>query len=242
MKIFIDIGNSTVDIRFYAKNKFEPLLRFATNDYFFSVNVLYNKLKSLNIEEIIYSSVVPNWDIKLIDLKNELKCNLINIKNLNLDIGSELKNSYKEIGADFVANLFAIKKIKPNKVVLLISLGTATTLMLINNSKIISIIIAPGVEISLKSLLANTSLPSDFNIKYESNLYNLTTKKAVSTGIINGHWNMLESFVNLFKKDFEDLIVVCTGGNWWRFNELLKNANYELIEDLIFIGLKYITK
>ena len=156
-----DIGNTTTKICLIKKNNFKikKIIYLESKDII-SNNKLSNNFKKIikarNInKKALFSSVVPKYKALIKKyLKKKYKINLIEIKdkNINKIVKINIKNK-KQVGSDRIANAAGVyKKYRKNCIVL--DFGTATTFDVVTKSGIYNGgIIAPGVDLSLKSLV-----------------------------------------------------------------------------------------
>ncbi|QBQ08098.1 type III pantothenate kinase [Spiroplasma gladiatoris] len=246
--LLIDIGNSTVDFRIFddKKKNIIKVFRPSTNDKSYkSSSKLKKKLEELNqnISSIVYCSVVPEWNDIIRALGSSLKIKVYNFRE-NLVIQKEDfdLNGVENIGADFLANFIAVKNQYNLKNGLVISMGTASTIFLVQNYKFVGVSISPGLETSLKGLFNNASLLKDFLFHKTNAKIGQSTNDAINLGSCNGHFFMIMGLIDHFKKHFIIKSVIFTGGIANIFKEDIKNLDYVFDEQLIFKGILEIYK
>ena len=159
-----DIGNTVtklclVDVRTYKLNN----IVYLSSKGILNKKILKNTFKKIFskkniIHSALVSSVVPLYENKIkIYLEKNFKINLseINNKSIKKTIKISVKNK-KQVGSDRVANAIGVyKKYKLNSIV--VDFGTATTFDVVTSDGVYKGgIIAPGINISIKSSLALT--------------------------------------------------------------------------------------
>ncbi|AGR41578.1 type III pantothenate kinase [Spiroplasma taiwanense] len=238
MKILlIDVGNTTIDFRIWdkEKNSIEKIIRPLTNDptfkrsnalknYFFENNIKFN--------EIVYVSVVPEWNDILRAFAASMKVTIYNIRQDFIINNSLFKlDNISSLGADFIANFYAV--LPNNSKLAVISMGTASTITLIEDNYLLGTIICPGIGSSLKGLISNAALLADFEYEKSDKEIGKNTVDSINIGTYNSHYLMLKAIVRELKVNN----VIFTGGYSNLFKEEIKRDNFIFKEDLIFRGL-----
>ena len=113
---------------------------------------IHNKVKN---KKVFFSSVVPSvFFIVKKFLKKNFKINSIELKKTSYEKLIKLKVNKKQIGSDRIANAIgSYHEHKCNCIV--VDFGTATTFDVIKKGVYMGGVIAPGVSISLKTLIKN---------------------------------------------------------------------------------------
>ena len=167
-----DIGNTTTKVCL-VNNKNYKIKKII---YFNSNIILSKKILVINLRKIIknkrinsialFSSVVPRYESILKKfLKKFYKIKLVEIKEKKIvkSIKINIKNK-KQVGSDRIANAVGVyEKYRKNYIV--VDFGTATTFDVITENGFYNGgVIAPGVNISLKSLV-NSDCQNLINLK-----------------------------------------------------------------------------
>ena len=224
MIILGDIGNSVTKL-FLVNSKNKILKKISLSSKLITNSILNRKFKILtkdfkNIEKIIFCSVVPksfNSIKRFISKKTTVKC--YEIKDLNLRSILKIKANFKQVGSDRLAN--AISLMKPNKNFIILDFGTATTFDVLVSNTYRGGVIAPGVSISLNTLIEKASLIPKINLKEIKKVIGLDTNSAVRSGFFWGYAGLIDNIINLIKKETrKSYRVVITGG----FSGLFKNS------------------
>tara|TARA_B100001057_G_scaffold263168_1_gene263332 strand:- start:216 stop:962 length:747 start_codon:yes stop_codon:yes gene_type:complete len=224
MIILGDIGNSVTKL-FLVNSKNKILKKISLSSKLITNSILNRKFKILtknfkNIEKIIFCSVVPksfNFIKRFISKKTKVKC--YEIKDLNLRSILNIKANFKQVGSDRLAN--AISLMKPKKNFIILDFGTATTFDVLVSNTYRGGVIAPGVSISLNTLIERASLIPKINLKEIKKVIGLDTNSAVRSGFFWGYAGLIDNIINLIKKETrKSYRVVITGG----FSGLFKNS------------------
>ena len=137
------------------------------------IKLLKNIFTKTSIKKIsLFSSVVPKHYSKLKKIfKNNFDIDLHEIKEKKIDqiITIKVKNT-KQVGSDRIANAVGVyKKYKKNCIV--VDFGTATTFdVVMKNGFYIGGVIAPGVNLSIKSLVTSADQIPLFKIKKQNKI------------------------------------------------------------------------
>ena len=235
-----DIGNTDTKICLVnSNNKIVKRLNFNTKniDYF----ILKKKFKKINFKNIkinkcLFCSVVPK-SYKLIKSFLIQKYNLksYELKNLPLNKFIKIKANNKQIGSDRLANAISVMNKKDNFVI--IDFGTATTFDVLIKNFYHGGIIAPGLKISLNTLVEKASLIPDLNLKKVNKVIGLNTVSAVRSGFFWGYTGLIKNILKLIKQETKKSFkIIMTGG----FSNLFKDSiNYKatINKDITIKGL-----
>ena len=235
----VDIGNSNIVIATYnggLKNTYRY-----TTDKTKSVDEYYAILKDVidSSTAMIISSVVPELNIIFKNLA---------IKYLDYEpifIGPGIKTGVrivvdnpKEVGADLVASAAAaIHDYQDDCIV--IDMGTATTITLLEQKIIKGVAITAGLVTQRDCLIGNTSQLSGFEFKKPNSVIATNTVDCLNAGLLYGHAKMLEGIVYELKKTRPNIPVILTGGAA-RFITDLVDPSFQYDEYLLLKGLRYI--
>ena len=224
MKLVVDVGNTTIGLGFYTDdNVFNKKIIINTDtnkledEYLASIEFLcrQKEIDFLDVEYILFSSVVPLLNEPLKNVLTSLfkNASIYNLEPSKKYIDMDIDNP-KDVGSDLVADLVG-GKAKYGYPLLIIDLGTATKLLLIDqNASFISALIMPGLKVSSDSLFKKAALLPEVELANATSLLDSkNTINCIKHGIIFGH---VESIVGLAKR-YEDevgykLKKVITGG------------------------------
>ncbi len=244
MYIIGDIGNSEVKICiFSSKNKLVKKIILKTssinsNNLNKSISSIYNFNKN---SKVLFSSVVPNVykSVKFFFLK-KFKIKTIEVKELKLKKFIQIKVNKKQVGSDRLCNAIALTNKKSNFII--IDFGTATTFDVVIKNQYLGGIIAPGVSLSLNTLISNASLIPNLKLKEIRQVLGKNTVSAVRSGFYWGYLGLVENIINkIYKQTKKKYKIVITGGFSSLFSKSLK-VNPIIDKDITMKGLQRIIK
>ena len=237
MKIVGDIGNSDTKICVIKNNKIIKKIIFPTKLLTKSyLNKKIKFVKKYKISSSLFCSVVPK---KFKILKKVLnKIYLIKayeLKKINLYDLIKIKVNINQIGSDRLANSISVSKSNSNYII--IDFGTATTFDVIIKNTYYGGIIAPGINLSIKSLENNASLIPNFTLKKVKKVIGNNTLSALRSGFFWGYTGLINNIIKLIKietkKNFK---IIATGG----YSHLFKSSldyNVSIDKDITIKGL-----
>jgi len=224
MMLLGDIGNTETKICLISsKNKIVKRLNINTKSInFFLLKKFLNKfnLKNKDIKKCLFCSVVPK-SFKLVKsfLMKTYKLKCYELKELPLNKLLKIKANNIQIGSDRLANSISTLNNKDNFII--IDLGTATTFDVLIKNVYYGGIIAPGVKLSLNTLIDKATLIPKLNLKKVKKVIGLNTISAVRSGFFWGYKGLIDNFVNLIKKETrKSFKIIITGG----FSHLFINS------------------
>lgn len=234
MILCIDAGNTQLFGGLYSDDKI--ILRFrkrtgegSSSDEIgiFLRNVISaNNLDPESVKEIAICSVVPDENYSLSSACEKY----FKIKPFFLKAGikSGLRLKYKnplELGADRIATSIGSIKRHPNRNLIIVDMGTATTFDIVtSNKEHLGGAIIPGLRIAMDSLEERTAkLPKVEIIKPDATCGRSTVEN-IQSGLYYGTIGMLKEMINRFTNECfngERPIIIGTGG----FSNLIKDIN-----------------
>ena len=237
MNLIIDIGNSSAKLAVIEEN---TILKKITCTSKSIANNVKKLRKKYLIENCIISSV-SKFDMAKLNVFEGVN----NVIQLNHQTKIPFVNEYNSpstLGADRIALASAAITNYPKQNVLVIDAGTCITYDFINsNKKYQGGAISPGIVLRYKSLYDYTAnLPRLEQDTYE--LIGKDTESAIHSGVLNGLIQEIDGVIGQYKKNYQNLTVVLTGGDTNFLAKKLKstifaNPNF-LLEGLNSI-LKY---
>ncbi len=224
MNILGDIGNSETKIFLVnSKNKIIKQVSFSSKKI--NNKVLSSKFKSLlidfkKVEKILFCSVVPKtFGLIKKFLSKKIKKKCFEVKKLKLRSLINIKVNYKQVGSDRLTNAISVLNNKDNFII--IDFGTATTFDVIIKNDYKGGIIAPGIQISLNTLIDKASLIPKITLKKNNNVIGNDTISAVRSGFFWGYSGLIDKIVNLIMKETKrSYKLIITGG----YSELFKSS------------------
>ena len=125
---------------------------------------------------------------------------------------------------------------------IIIDFGTATTFDVVIKNHYLGGIIAPGVSLSLNTLIANASLIPNLKLKEIRHVLGKNTVSAVRSGFYWGYIGLIENIINkIHKQTQKKYKIVLTGGFSNLFSKSLK-INPIIDKDITMKGLQRIIK
>lgn len=248
MMLCLDVGNSHIyggvfsgeDIRL----RFRHTSKVSTSDelgIFLKSVLRENACSPEAIKEIAICSVVPQVDYSL--RAACLKYFSVEPFFLQVGVKTGLNIKYRnplEVGADRIANAIAATQSFPNKNIIIIDFGTATTFCVINNQKAyLGGTILPGVRLSVDALATKTAkLPAVEIVKTEQ-VVGRSTIDSIQSGVFYGALGACRELIGRIKEEAfsgQEVLVLATGGFASLFD---KQGIYDLlIPDLVLQGVR----
>ena len=240
MYLIGDIGNTETKICLFNKKKkllkkkilnTGKLRKKNISNYFKFIN-LYNK----KIDKIIFSSVVPNVfkNIKKF-INKKFKLEVKELKQINLKKILKVDVNMKQVGSDRLANAICVINGKDNFIIC--DFGTATTFDVVLKNRYKGGIIAPGVNLSLKTLAEKAKLIPNIRLTKIRDIIGKNTQNAVRSGFYWGYQGLIENIINLIKrKNKKNFKIIFTGGLSHLFKDIFKNK-IKVDRDLTIKGL-----
>lgn len=243
MFLACDIGNTNIKTGLFKESN---LLEY---NLFEDVSPLVDYIKSKDLSEIAVSSVVPSLSLEFKALLNmpQLKFTVIsNQSRLNIKLDYKTPES---LGVDRICSsegAYALcckgKQLFKNEFIVTIDFGTATTINLISSpANFLGGVIAPGINMMLRSLAEGTALLPFISLADYKNVVGNTTKRCISSGIVNSQVGLITSFIESLKKEHNAEVIhfYTTGGNYEMIKPFLPfEHTYE--KALVLYGIKSI--
>ena len=253
-----DIGNTTIKICLVKTEDFKikKTIYFNSNEIL-TKNFLKKKLKKIiknkSINKLaLFSSVVPKYYLivkKLLKKIYNINLREIKEKNFNKIIKINIKNT-NQVGSDRLANAVGVyKKYRTNCIVL--DFGTATTFDVVTKNGIYNGgIIAPGVNLSLKSLVNSAEQIPIFSIKKQKKIIGKNTIEALRSGFYWGYAGLINNIILKIEKETKRKYkIIFTGGYAKLFKTSIirpftidKNITIKGIVEIFKENNKYLTK
>lgn len=250
MILALDIGNSQIFGGVFDKNDIR--LRFRKNSksgassdevgLFLRQVLRENDINPKDISAISLCSVVPDV---IHSLKNACRKYFdINPFILQAGVKTGLKVTYHnptEVGADRVANAVGATHLYPDKNLIIIDLGTATTYCAVTKSKeYLGGVITPGLKISMEALESRTAKLPTVEIITPDRTLGKSTIESIQSGLYYGHLGMMkEVTARITQECFQDEppLILGTGG----FANLFEKDNFFNVvqSDLVLMGLYF---
>lgn len=253
MILALDVGNSQIFGGVFSENKI--ILRFrktsktgASSDEFglFLRSVLReNDIEPSSISNIALCSVVPEV---VYSLRGACR-KYFNITPFFLQPGVKtgLKIKYRnpiEVGADRIANAIAGIHLYPERPLIIVDLGTATTFCAINKDKdYLGGVIIAGLKLSMEALEAKTAKLPSVEILPMHEALGRSTTESLQSGLYYGHVGQIKEITRQLTQECfanEKPFIIGTGGFAGLFEK--EKLFDEIHADLVLTGLIHALK
>lgn len=249
MLLCLDMGNTHTLGGVFKKNNLIMRFRYATHligtaDQFgiFLINILQaNKINPEKIIATAVCSVVPSYDYTIKHtISLYLKSTYFALQaNVKTGLNIKYKNP-SEVGADRIANAIGAVNAFPNKNIIIVDMGTATTLCAVTKKgDYLGGAILPGMKLGMESLKTHTAKLTEVDIEPPPFYIGHTTRESIQSGLYYGQLGALKEIIAGFKQEifrYEPTLVIGTGG----FAQLYKEKSLfdALLPDLVLQGLR----
>lgn len=253
MILCLDVGNSQIFGGVFNQNKLQLHFRYETKQggtsdqlgIFLRSVLRENNFCHEKITQIAICSVVPFLDYSL-----RAAC----IKYFQIDpfflamgakTGIKIKtNNPGETGADLVAAAIGAIHHYPNKNIIVIDFGTATTFSAISNKKeFLGASFLPGIRLAMNTLQDNTAKLSAVEIQKPENIAGRSTKESIQSGIYFGHLGTIREIVKrMIKETFHNkkAVIIGTGGfaNLFEKEKIFSTVMPNIVLEGLYLALK----
>ena len=195
-----------------------------------------NNLNPKEISGIALCSVVP--DVVYSIRNGCIKYFEIDPFILQAGVKTGLKIKYlnpQEVGSDRIANAIAAINLHPNKNIIVIDFGTATTFDVISKEKeYLGGAIVPGIRISMEALESKTAKLPAVEIAVPGKVIGQSTKESIQAGLFYGHVGTTKEIISRVAQEAfggTKPFIIGTGGFANMFNSagLFDTINSELV-------------
>ena len=194
-----------------------------------------------HVEQIAICSVVPEIIYSLRSCCRKY----FGIDPFILQAGTKtgLKIQYRnplEVGPDRIANAIAATHLYPDRNVIIVDFGTATTFDAVSAARdFLGGIIVPGIRISMEALEKNTARLPNVEIVPPAGLIGRSTVECIQSGLYFGNRAVVQELTRAIRAQTfngEPVLVVGTGG----FSRLFERETlFDAVHpDLILVGLE----
>jgi type III pantothenate kinase len=248
MKLCLDVGNSHIYGGVYESGRVLLTFRKATkpgtssDEYglFFRSVLKENGIDPNQVAEIALCSVVPEAVYAISAACQKYFDNPPFILQAGVKTG--LKIAYRnplEVGTDRIANAIAGVELFPGENLIIVDLGTATTLCVVGKERCYrGGVILPGLKMSMQALESGTSKLASVEITRKEICLGRTTASSIQSGLYFGHLGALREIMHRIQlEEFEGQRpkVIATGG----FATLFGGTGLfdQIVQDLVLRGL-----
>jgi type III pantothenate kinase len=253
MILCLDVGNTQIYGGLFKNDELVLQFRKSSKQSFssdelgiFLKNVLReNNFQTDNIENISICSVVPDQDHSIRSACYKYINTVPFFLKPGVKTGLKIKyNNPLEVGADRIANAIAALKLYPNRNIIIVDFGTATTFCVVSkNKEYLGGIILPGLRISMEALEKHTAKLPRVEIKPVDKIYGKSTIESIQAGLYHGNISIVDQLTKKIQTEAfqgEKPVIIGTGG----FSSLFQNEDlFEVISpNLVLMGLNEAVK
>ena len=246
MVLTVDIGNTNIVLGGFTNDKLTFVARIATNanktedEYatkIRSILVLHNVDKT-EVKGAIISSVVPPLTRVMADALKMVYSVEPLLVGPGIKTGINIRcDDPSSVGADLICACVAANTIYGNPS-LVIDMGTATKMMLIDNTgTFIGVSIIPGVNIALKALASGTAQLPQISLEAPKSVIGKNTADCMRSGAVFGNASMIDGMIDRFVDELGyELKLIATAG---LSKTIIKHCKHDITidEDLVLEGL-----
>lgn len=248
MILCLDAGNSHifggifVDNEILLRFRHDSQLQFSSDQFgvFLKQLLREHNIHDSQLKHIAICSVVPHLDYTL-----KRACEkYFSVAPLFLQAGVKtgLKINYRnplEVGADRISNAIAATDLFPNKNILVVDFGTATTLCAIRaDHTYLGGVIMAGMRLGMNALQSKTAKLSTVEIVKPTQVLGRSTKESIQTGLYYAQYAAIKELCKQITEEQFDSppVIIGTGG----FAHLFSDTGlFDVIEsDLVLHGLR----
>ena len=248
MILALDIGNSQIFCGVFDREELKVQVRYASKaqissdefGVFLRGALRENGVDPDSIRTIGISSVVPELNYALRACCQKY----FNIEPMLLQPGIKtgLKIDYKdpkEVGSDRIADAIGAVKMFPERDLILVDFGTATTVCAISKDRVfLGGNIMPGIRLSMEALESKTSKLPSVEIKPAKEVMGKTTIESIQRGL---YWSNVGMIKEITSRISEEVFAggtplrLATGG----FSHLFDRESLfdHVVTDLILVGI-----
>lgn len=249
MLLVIDIGNSNIVCGVYLQDELITTFRLEsktsrTEDEYSTqiIGCLANmKIDYHKITGIIISST----SISINPIFEKMCQKYFNI--MPLFVGPKIKSGVmikiehpQTLGSDILVGIVAAKQ-KYGLECLVVDLGTATTMTIINDkNEYIGGVVCPGIKTSIEALTKGTAALPDINLEIPNKVICTETIQALQAGASYGYASLLDGMIKRIEIEYgRELKVIFTGGLAKKMVDIVER-DVILDDNLVLDGLKYL--
>lgn len=221
MDLVIDIGNTRAKAAVFAQKAIVEVIKSDTDRLVDEIRGLLDRFKLIDRAMVSAVGDEPDGLIAALDGLDEV---------LWVDEHTELmfENAYQSketLGADRKALMAAAQRNYPQKNALVIDMGTCITYDLLEGgARYLGGAISPGWRMRVEAMHEFTSKLPSLQPSEPMTVLGDTTASCMQIGAYNGVLGELQELIKAYRKRFEDLTVILTGGDAEIFGKRLKNC------------------
>lgn len=248
MILALDVGNSQIFCGVFDGTELKTQFRHGSSarsssdeiGVFLRGALRENGVNPEDIETVAISSVVPELNYSLRACCQ--KYFKIEPMLMRPGVKTGLKIAYKdpkEVGSDRIADAMGAVKLFPDKNLIVVDFGTATTVCAIRKDRtFLGGNIMPGVRLAMEALEAKTAKLPSVEIKPARSAIGKTTVESIQSGLYWSNVGMVRELVSRISAEAfpdEQPLVIATGGFAHLFDR--ESLFDHVVSDLILTGL-----
>jgi len=218
VNLVLDFGNTRIKGAFFEKNELVKALTFD------SVNDLLNHIETLSAaQQVLICSVTNAHEQVMNPLAKYMRVRVFE-KSMRVPLHN-LYQSAITLGSDRLAASVGAYSEYPQQNILVVDVGTCIKYNFITaQAEYLGGAISPGIPMRLKSMNTNTHALPIVNIhEAPIHLIGTTTHESLLSGAIMGAACEADGFIDRYREQYPDLVVVLTGGDAPLLANKLKN-------------------
>jgi type III pantothenate kinase len=230
MLLAIDVGNTNIVLGVFSGRNLVDSWRLATDDrrsadeYGIIIDQMFRHdgIDPADVDDVIISTVVPS----LLFALQHMCFKFFNVAPLVVETGIKTGLRIKcddprQIGSDRIVNAVGAHSKYPDRDLIVIDFGTATTFCAVTSEgEYLGGTIAPGMKISATALFEQTAKLPNVDLEAPGKMIGKNTIESMQSGLVYGHMGLTNYIVNGMKKELEEVYgrdgdavkVVATGG------------------------------
>ena len=222
MLLLLDFGNTRLKYFIGEANTICESGRFNTADLWDELQALQQKYPALS--QAVASDVSGVLSSAAWNKHMQLPLLMVDAAKLQLPFSTRYTTVHT-LGQDRVALLAGAQEHYPNTDLLLIDMGSCITYDVLESGKrYVGGAISPGWRMRVEAMHEFTSKLPSLQPSEPMTVLGDTTASCMQIGAYNGVLGELQELIRAYRKRFEDLTVILTGGDAEIFGKRLKNC------------------
>lgn len=221
MILAVDVGNTRVKAAVFKGNTLFEIVVFVKAELKKNIQNILKKHE--NIANLVVSSVSDVEKDSFSDFKNVVNIHFVSHNDL-----FPFVNCYKTpqtLGIDRMVLALGAMLEFPKKNRLVIDAGTCVTYDFIDEKdNYIGGAISPGLRLRYEALHAYTAKLPLLTLEDPENLIGKSTSESIHSGVVNGLVCEIDGFINEYKAQYSNFIIILTGGDTVFLAKRLKNT------------------
>ena len=253
MFLSIDAGNSNIVFGFFnnTTSQWTHELRIETRKNLSAFELqeqiqlffVENNLKTAEVAQIGFSSVVPKLEFVVVDFCRKLfgrEPYIINGESYErLEVSTHRPD---EIGSDLMANVTAAYALF-QKSCIIVDFGTALTFSVVDDQgHVVGVNIVPGLKTAIKSLFLNTAKLPEVRLELPESAIGKNTDHAIQAGVLYGYVGLVRGMLQRISDETGTRYKVIATGGLSEILPPLKDSFDQVDKKLTLKGIKLITE